>query len=202
MLRDLRLSSVVAALGLALTCFVSSSAAQDKPKSSPSDLMEKEVGDWDAVIKFDQGGQVMEVTGVEHNALRGGIWLVSDFEADFGGQKFEGHGVRGADTTKKKIVSLWVDSMQPYFAEMEGEYDEDGTLTLTGEYPDPTGEVKKWKSVSKWVDDDNRTFTMMMGDDKGDYQEMMTIEYKRKKGEPAGDDKPADAKPAPGKGGK
>lgn len=181
MLCNVGVRRALAAAGLILACCVSSAAGQEKAKRSPSEILEKEVGVWDAIIKFNQGGQTLEIPGVERNALRGDMWLVSDFESDFGGQKFEGHGVRGMDINKKKIVSLWVDSMQPFFAEMEGEFDADGTLTMTGEYPDQTGQVKKWKSISKWVDDDNRTFTMMMGDDNGDYQELMTIEYTRQK---------------------
>lgn len=33
----------------------------------------------------------------------GGLWLVSDFHGEFGGQKFSGHGIDGYDPGEEKV---------------------------------------------------------------------------------------------------
>ena len=44
--------------------------------------------------------------GVEVDKLMpGGLWLMNDFEGEFGGMAFHGHGVNGYDTQKKKYVA-------------------------------------------------------------------------------------------------
>jgi len=57
------------------------------------------------------GGPPEVSTGVETNTLVGGLWLVSDFQGRWGSQPFHGHGTFGYDTSKKKYVGIWVDSM-------------------------------------------------------------------------------------------
>ena len=52
--------------------------------------------------------------------LAGGLWLISTFEGEFGGAKFEGRGQFGYDASKGKYVGTWIDSMSPNMSLLEG----------------------------------------------------------------------------------
>ena len=52
--------------------------------------------------------------------MTGGLWVLSKFEGDFGGMKFEGRGQFGYDPIKKKYVGTWIDSMSPTLSVLEG----------------------------------------------------------------------------------
>jgi hypothetical protein len=112
----------------------------------------------------------------------GGFWLVSDFQGQFAGTKFEGKGLDTYDPTKKKYVSIWVDSMAPTPLIMEGGYDKDNKiLTLTGEGPGMDGKMTKYKAVLELKDNDTMLFSLSNPGKDGKDQVMMTITYKRKK---------------------
>jgi hypothetical protein len=110
----------------------------------------------------------------------GGLWLVGNLESSFGDVKFQGKGLDTYDATKKKYVSIWIDSMSTSPMIMEGTYDKDKkTMTLTGDGPSPDGKgTAKWKSVSVMKDADTIEFSMFVGDGK---EPMFSITYKRKK---------------------
>src|SRR5262249_1249321 len=79
------------------------------PKPGPEhERLKKLEGTWDATVKTEQG----ESKGTMiYKMDLGGLWMVSDFKGEFGGQKFQGKGFDGYDPMKKKYVSVWVDSM-------------------------------------------------------------------------------------------
>ena len=78
----------------------------------------------------------------------GGLWLTSNFEGEFAGQKFHGKGLDSYDAGKKKYVGVWVDNMVTSPLIMEGTYDKDKKqLTMTGGRPEP-GRTDKFKSVT------------------------------------------------------
>ena len=61
---------------------------------------------------------------VEKNRLlEGGLWIISDYVAELGSMKFEGHGIIGYNPEKKRYVGTWVDNMTPMISPMEGTYD-------------------------------------------------------------------------------
>jgi hypothetical protein len=149
------------------------------PKPGPEhEKLKRYEGKWDATVNF--GG--MESKGVATYRMGlGGFWLLSEFQGDFGGMKFEGKGTAGYDPIRKKYVSTWVDSMSPTLMVMEGDYDKDSKVyTETGEGPGPDGKLMKMKSAIEFKDDDTFVFTMNNVVDGKD-QEMMKITYKRKK---------------------
>jgi hypothetical protein len=112
----------------------------------------------------------------------GGLWLVSEFEGEFGGLKFKGRGLDTYDAAKKKYVSVWADSMSTTPMMMEGTYDEKAkTLTLAGEGPGMDGPKTKYKSVLETKDDDTMLFTMSSPGKNGKDEVMINITYKRKK---------------------
>lgn len=170
-----------AALFLAFSTLVtlpSGSFAQTQPGKEHAILKDLE-GTWDAVIRTE--GTESKGTAIYKMEL-GGLWLTSDFSADFGGSKFQGRGIDGYDQHAKKYVSIWVDSMTSSVMTFEGTYDEaTKTLTLHGEGRGHDGEAMKFKSTSQSKDKDHHTFSMFMVDANGKESRMMTIEYSRKK---------------------
>jgi hypothetical protein len=170
----------LAACAAAVLTAAAARAQPAPPKPGPElDKLKALEGTWEATIKA--GG--MESKGsVTYKMDLGGLWLVSDFQSDFGGQKFQGKGFDSYDAGKKKYVTVWVDSMSTAPLHMEGTFDKDGkVLTMTGEGPGEDGKPTKFKTTSEMKDKDSMTFTMYTLDKDGKDQEMMTITYKRKK---------------------
>ena len=146
-----------------------------------------EVGVWDADMSLWESADAepFKSKGVETNKMLGKLWLISDFESDFGGLKFAGHGQSGWDPLKKKYVGTWIDTMSPFVQTMEGDYDEDShTLTMISTGIDPqTGKEAKSKMITRYTSDDEKTFELHMpveGED-GKWWKMMEIKYTRRK---------------------
>ena len=107
-----------------------------------------------------------------------GMWLTSDFHADFGGMKFQGKGLDGYDSVKKQYVSIWVDSMSGSPMVMRGTK-EGKVTTMTGEGPGPAGDTK-YKSISTQDGSDKMSFQMFTTTDGKD-AEVMSVTYTRPK---------------------
>jgi len=187
MITSLRTNIALAAVVFVIST-ASSTPAQDQSWIQPTEehkLLQKDVGTWDANVKLwaEAGAEPMTSKATEKNELlKGGMWLVSHFEGEFGGMRFTGLGTYGYDPTEKKYVGSWVDTMSPYMMVSKGDYDEaTKTLTMTGEGRDPmTNKVTKSKLISRFTDDDNRVFEMHMSDDDGKLTKVMEITYKRR----------------------
>jgi hypothetical protein len=149
-------------------------AAQDKAGPEQA-YLQHFVGEWEATASFGGGTS----KGVEKNRLEGGLWLISDFTGEFGGQKFTGHGVQGYDKNKKKFVGIWVDSMEPSIMHYEGTLDSSGKVLTTIGEGTMEGQPTKMKMVTEITDKDTHVFKMFM--DVNAKEPQMTITYKRKK---------------------
>jgi hypothetical protein len=166
------------------------SAQEGHPSAKPTaehKHLAKDVGTWDATVKSWMSGESSEPTvskGVEVDKLMpGDLWLLNDFDGEFGGLAFHGHGVTGYDTQKKKYVATWVDSLSTSLMTMEGSYDADKhTVTMYGKGTDPAGKPYESRSTTKYMGDDERVFTMWIKSDesKGEFMKMMEITYKRR----------------------
>jgi hypothetical protein len=156
------------------------SAQPPAPKPGPEhERLKKLEGTWEATVRSEGGESKGTMT---YKMEFGGLWLVSDFKGDFGGQKFQGKGFDGYDPIKKKYVAVWVDSMSVTPMLGEGTFDKEGkVLTHFGEAPGMDGKMAKYKSVTEIKDPDNMIFSMSMQDKQGKDQPMLTIMYKRKK---------------------
>jgi Protein of unknown function (DUF1579) len=177
-MRTLRVAVVVCAV---IALLAPAALAQPPlPKPGPEhEHLKKMEGTWEATIKTPEG----ESKGtMVYKMDLGGLWLVSNFTADFGGMKFKGKGIDGYDPAKKKYVSVWVDSMTPTLMIFEGNFDKEGKVFKQfGEGPGMDGKLTKLKSVTEMKDDDSMVFTMSSKDNEGKDQTMLTIMYKRKK---------------------
>src|SRR4051812_36846361 len=165
---------------LALVAPASSRAlAQPGVKPGPEiEILKNMEGTWDATIKM--GDQQSKGTMTFKMGL-GGLWLLSHFEGDFGGMKFEGRGMDSYDASKKKYVSVWADSMVTAPMLTEGTYDAaTKKLTLEGMGPGQDGKLVKTTLVDEFKDKDTIISTMSSAGADGKPAEMMTITYKRK----------------------
>ena len=126
------------------------------------EVLKKDVGVWIAKTKMWQGpGEPLESEGVETNRMVGEFWLVSDFEGEFGGMPFVGHGTMGYDPKAKKYVGTWIDNFSPHGTQMSGTYDKKtNTFTAEGTGLDPLGNPMKTKNVTVYKDDGTRVMTM------------------------------------------
>jgi hypothetical protein len=164
-------------------------AAQDPAPPKPGQEHERLrhfEGDWDVTTKFTMapGQEPVVSKGKETNRLiAGGLFLVSDVEAEMMGSKFVGHGTLGYDTLKKKYTGSWIDSMATGVYLVEGSFDEKGkVLTEWMEGADPaTGKPLKMKMVHEIKDKDLRVLSFFMPGPDGKEFQTGTIEYRRKK---------------------
>src|SRR5262249_31409183 len=95
------------AIGLAMVLLAGQrSLAQAPPKPGPElEHLKQLVGVWDATVSVGGKGTMT------YKMDLGGLWLVSEYEGEFGDQKFQGRGLDTYDSAKKKYVTVWADSM-------------------------------------------------------------------------------------------
>jgi uncharacterized protein DUF1579 len=173
------------AAGLLLSA---SASAQMPPTPKPGpeqEVLAKDAGTWDASVEMMMpGAQAMTSKGTEVSTMGcGGMCLITDFSSELmPGVPFKGHGLTAYDSTKKKYVGSWSDSMAPGLQISEATYDP-ATKSTTAwmEGPDMTGTIVKTKSVSNYVDADHRTMTMFMTGADGKEAPTMKITYTRRK---------------------
>ena len=172
-------SSNIGSLLLAFALAHVAALGQGAPTPGPEhEHLKKLEGTWNAKIKM---GDTESPATATYKMVCGGMWLMSDFQGQFDGQKFSGQGLDSFDPEKKKYVAVWVDSMSTRPMLLEGTHDkEKKTTTMSGEAPGPDGKMAKQKMVTHIPDDDHMTFTMYIVAD-GQENKMMTIEYTRKK---------------------
>jgi hypothetical protein len=180
-------SKAVIGLCVVMSALSARAVAQAPEPTAEHKVLAADVGTWDGTIKSFFGGPDAEPTvtkGTEVNSmLAGGLWMVSSFEGEFGGAKFEGRGQFGYDANKGKYIGTWVDSMTPTISMLEGSYDaKTKTITYTGEGVGPDGKSKyTQKMVTTTKDDGSRVFTLYMKTDKQEVK-LMEIAYQKRKG--------------------
>jgi len=164
-------------LTLGILMMSSMAMAQLLPPQKEHEFLKKLVGDWDVTL-FVMGE---EIAGKEHNELvAGGLWLTTSFSANMMGQPFEGHGILGYDTKKKKYVSVWVDPSRTDLTTMEATM-KGTTRTGTTMMMGMTGEKVKTTVIETMPDDDHRVLKFMQKGPDGKDMQLMKIEYERAK---------------------
>lgn len=160
----------------ALLNLVPSARAQEPPKPGKEhEHLKRLVGTWEAETEFGTGTMT-------YTMGLGGLWLIGDFEGEFGGMKFQGKFLDTYDPATKKYRSIGVDSFSTAPRIMEGNLDKDNkVMTMTGEGPGQEGKTAKFKSITEIKDADTVNFSLFMVDVDGKEQPMVKITYKRKK---------------------
>ncbi len=169
---------------LAVICLAPLALAQDggtpempKPGAEHANLKKAE-GNWDAVVE----GEGMEPSkgSSQMKMVLGGFWLSDHFTCDFGGMKFEGHGITGYDPIKRKYVSTWIDNMTPSLMVTEGTFDEKTrTLNMTGDGYDHMGNKVKVRTATIHKDANTVVFEMYHKGAEAAESKVMSVTYTR-----------------------
>jgi hypothetical protein len=155
-------------------------SAQESPAPGPEHAKLKALeGQWD--YQFTMADGSVSTGRSEAKFECGGLWLVSDFKGEFGGQPFQGRGLDGYDPVKKKYVSVWVDSVTTYPMIFEGDFDANKPRVMLAKARGMDGQPAIWRSVTTVKDDDHHKFEMFIKGSDGQESNMMTIEYTRRK---------------------
>ncbi len=164
---------------VACLLLVPNAFAQGAKPGPEHERLKKMEGTWDATIKMGDS----ESKGVSTYKMDlGGLWLFSQFKGEFGGAPFSGRGVDGYDTSKKKYVGAWVDSMDNGIFAFEGTYDAaTKTQTMKGEGKGQDGKPVMHTMTTVMKDPDTMVWTMSAPGPDGKNNVMMTITYKRRK---------------------
>jgi hypothetical protein len=150
--------SLVSAVSLA---WASTTLAQPPaPKPGPEhEWLRQREGIWDATMRQPDGSTSKGT--ITYKMDVGGLWLLSDYEGQFAGQKCQGRGMDGYDQTRQKYVNVWVNSMRTGPTISYGTYDKDNkTLTLAGEAQDPRGQKINITMVDRWEDPNTMVVTI------------------------------------------
>jgi len=161
---------------VALLILLPLARAQELPKPGKEyDHLRRLVGTWDAETENGKGTMTYKMD-------LGGLWLIGDFEGEFGGKKLLGKFLDTYDPATKKYRSIWLDSFSPVPRIMEGNLDKDNkVMTMTGEGPLQQGKTAKFESITEMKDSDTVNFTLFMVGKDGKEQPIVKITYKRKK---------------------
>jgi len=148
------------------------------------EVLKKLAGVWDATVEaaMEPGKPPAVSKGVETNTLLGnGLWLVTDFKSEAMEQPFEGHGILGYDSGKKKYAGVWADSLSFAITYSWGTVDPmTGVYTEWMESSDASGKPMKMKGVAEWKDDNNRVWNAYAIGADGKETWMMKISYIRR----------------------
>jgi hypothetical protein len=180
-LRTLLLS--VSALTLAGAALYAGSR-QDPPPAATKEhaLLKQMAGDWDVKVSMFMGPEAMVSNGTYEAHMVGDTWVAGDFEGDFMGMPFYGHGVNGYDVKAKKHVSYWFDSMTTSPNVSEGTYDAAAqALTMKGKGFDMMGKEVAQTETTVFKDADTMLFSMTQPGADGKDVKVMEIVYTRQK---------------------
>jgi len=122
-------------------------------------------------------------TGVLENSWAlGKRFILSQYHGEEPGQSFEGLGLMGYDTTKKKYVGTWADSMSTaLWPTGTGDVNDDGdAFTLSRVMNDPlTGLLIKIRDVTTIVDANHLTYEMFATYPGADEFKLLEVHYTR-----------------------
>jgi hypothetical protein len=114
----------------------------------------------------------------------GGLWVVGEGRADFGGQPFMSLLTLGYDTSKGHFVGSWVDTNQTTMWTYKGKLDDARkTLTLEAEGPSHTdaNKLAKYRDELTLESKDHKVMKSTILGDDGKWTQYMKADYRRTK---------------------
>lgn len=147
------------------------------------EMMLKSVGEWTGTVTWDQpGGPPGESKATEVVKALGQFHTVVDFETEFMGMPYQGHGVTSFDPETGEVMNTWSDNMSPTIQIMKGTCDVAKGITEVKWMAPPMPGVKELvhhRQVTVHKGDEYvSTFYMGEGDDE---MENMKITMTKKK---------------------
>ena len=119
----------------------------------------------------------------EYKWIMGKRFLMQEVKGDLEDQPFEGMGLMGYDTFKKKYTGTWVDTMSTAIMSSLGTCDDSGKVfTMIGQHDDVfTGRAnQKFRSVIRIINNDTHIDEMYMSGPDGKEYKALEITYTRK----------------------
>ncbi|MFN0009058.1 MAG: DUF1579 domain-containing protein [Planctomycetota bacterium] len=174
---------------LTLALALGASPVQDMPeveKLEQHDWLQHFVGDWTAKSEttMAEDAEPMKMELTESVRSIGGLWILAEGSATFGGMPMSTVLTLGYDPAKKKFVGTWVDSVQTHMYVYEGELDAAQkvlTLSTTGpDFQDPS-KTAKYRDLIEVKDADNKVLTSSVQGADGAWTTFMRADYTRKK---------------------
>ncbi|MCH7592750.1 MAG: DUF1579 domain-containing protein [Planctomycetes bacterium] len=141
------------------------------------------VGKWNCTIKMWEPGaekpSVSKGTDVTKWILQN-HYVATEFNGEFMGMPFAGHGIGGYDNINQRYFNIWFDTMSTGPSTETGAFDESTkTFFLAGEFNSPMGSKMYSRTVIKIVSDDKHVLTMYHGEDADKLDKVMEITYDR-----------------------
>ena len=149
-------------------------------------LLGKFVGEWNIESKWypGKGAPAMESKATSSTKwILNGRFLQSDFRGDMMGKPFQGLGIEGFYTFKKKYTMIWLDETATAIYTAEGTASPDGkTITYMGKHDDPMTGAKDIdvKYVGTMIDDNKHIFQIIEKPGTPDEYTAMEMTYTRK----------------------
>ena len=136
-------------------------------------------GEWkgEGWAQMDPSQPKSEFKGTESSSMRcNGLFQVMSYRSEMEGMPFEGQGLIGYDSAKKKYIGYWADSMADFIVPSWGTCSRDGkVLTFHFESPNPmTGGTMKYKQVTTLKSRDEKSLKFFQIGDDG--KETLTME--------------------------
>ena len=169
---------------------VSGLSAQEAPQfpqpTKEHQWLQQFVGEWETNAEGKMGPDqpVMTCKGTATSRMLGGFWLVTENDNEMMGMKINALQTIGYDSTKKKYIGTWVDSMLNHLWEYEGSVDATGKkLTLEAEGPNlmAAGKTAKFRDAYEFKSPDHIEVTSSMQGEDGKWVQFMVGQIRRKK---------------------
>lgn len=150
------------------------------------ELLKNLAGEWDCEnwMLMDPSQPAMLSKGTMSSRLQSPneYWVIADYKSEMMGMAFSGHSIFGYDTTLKKWVGTWIDSMAPVIMNSVADWNPaTRTWTAHASFIDPaSGQTMKFKMTTEVRSADNHFFTMFILSPEGEFKNM-TINYTRRK---------------------
>jgi len=143
-----------------------------------------QAGTWDAAGKIwaSPGEPPLELPGKARNALiLDGRYLVQDYESEFMGHVFRGHGIYGFDRIRGRYVGVWTDSESTIMMATEGTADASGkAVTRSGAVTLPGGTVRRVREVMTLLGPDEMLYEHWSADGAAPERKVIEVRYRRR----------------------
>lgn len=144
------------------------------------------VGEWDVDCEatMEPGAEPMLLESTESVRPFGGLWVLAEGEATFGGEEFSTMMTLGYDPAQERFVGTWIDTVQAYMWHYAGTLDETGkvlTLSTRGPSFDDTTDMADYRDAITVAGPDRRILTSSVKQDDGTWLTFMRAEYTRRR---------------------
>lgn len=181
----MKLIASITVLALGALAFQEAVVPPQTPLGEEHRWLQQLVGEWDckAEATMAPGAEPMKLESTESVRSIGGLWVLAEGKADFGGMPFTSIMTVGYDPQKGAFVGSWIDTFQTHMWIYRGKLDDaKKVLTLEAEGPnmqDPS-KTQKYRDAIEIHGADRKTLTSSALGEDGTWTTFMKAEYRRR----------------------